>query len=423
MSLPIRHLPVLQNWDCHLCGQCCKEYLVTITAEEKKRIESQGWQDEPGYQGVSLFRRRGSPWKRTWQLNHRADGSCVFLSTDGRCKIHERFGYQAKPLPCRVFPFILIPAGDHWRVGIRYACPSAAANLGKGIEKHESSLREFADELVQREKIGIKDGHFDLPLPSITAWQTMPWADVLLFVKVLLKLMADRRDPVERRWRKCLALSALARQARYDKVTSGKLTEFLEILATGIDADVPRDLASMPPPSGIGRVLFRMILAIFTRKDQGPLRGTSARGRLALFRAAVGFVRGKGNVPRLHAWLPERTFAAVEATPTRKSDETEQILERYYTVKIGSLQFPGAPFFRYSLLAGLNALALTYPMIQFLARMFHELPPTEALTKAISIVDDHFGFNKVLGSARCRLSYHILGSRGETERLIAWYSR
>src|SRR5205823_9000165 len=40
MSFPIRHLPVLQNWDCHVCGTCCKEYLVTITDEERKRIEA-----------------------------------------------------------------------------------------------------------------------------------------------------------------------------------------------------------------------------------------------------------------------------------------------------------------------------------------------------------------------------------------------
>ena len=42
MSLPIRHLPVLQNWDCHVCGSCCKEYLVTITDEERRRIEAPG---------------------------------------------------------------------------------------------------------------------------------------------------------------------------------------------------------------------------------------------------------------------------------------------------------------------------------------------------------------------------------------------
>jgi signal transduction histidine kinase len=39
MGLPIRHLPVLQNWDCHVCGTCCKEYQVSVTDEERRRIE------------------------------------------------------------------------------------------------------------------------------------------------------------------------------------------------------------------------------------------------------------------------------------------------------------------------------------------------------------------------------------------------
>ena len=32
MSWPIRHLPVLQHWDCHGCTTCCREYQVYVTA-------------------------------------------------------------------------------------------------------------------------------------------------------------------------------------------------------------------------------------------------------------------------------------------------------------------------------------------------------------------------------------------------------
>jgi len=83
MSVPIRHLPVLQNWDCHVTGTCCKEYLVTISDEEKQRIEEQGWDPEKDLGGLTPFRRSGPPWARRYHLNHRPDGSCVFLSEDG----------------------------------------------------------------------------------------------------------------------------------------------------------------------------------------------------------------------------------------------------------------------------------------------------------------------------------------------------
>ena len=63
MPLPIRHLPVLQNWDCHVCGTCCQEYLVTVTDEEKKRIDAQGWDRAKDLGGFVPFVRHGPPWR------------------------------------------------------------------------------------------------------------------------------------------------------------------------------------------------------------------------------------------------------------------------------------------------------------------------------------------------------------------------
>src|ERR1700693_4629439 len=111
MPIPIQHLPVLQNWDCHVCGTCCKEYRVPITEVEKQRIEAQGWDRDKDLGGHQPFQRVGLPWNRSYILNHRADDSCVFLSEEGRCRIHERFGYETKPLACRLFPFVLVPTG------------------------------------------------------------------------------------------------------------------------------------------------------------------------------------------------------------------------------------------------------------------------------------------------------------------------
>ena len=60
MNWPVRHLPVVQNWDCHGCGECCREYQVTVTDTERERIESQGWADDPQYSGVPLFVKGGT---------------------------------------------------------------------------------------------------------------------------------------------------------------------------------------------------------------------------------------------------------------------------------------------------------------------------------------------------------------------------
>jgi hypothetical protein len=62
-------------------------------------------------------------------------------------------------------------------------------------------------------------------------------------------------------------------------------------------------------------------------------------------------------------------------------------------------------------------------VIAWVARVFKDESREAAFLKVLSIVDDHFGFNRVLRTARQRLSFRILTRSGELSRLIAWYSR
>jgi lysine-N-methylase len=422
MAFPIHHLPVLQNWDCHVCGTCCKEYLVTVSDDERERIEDQGW-DPAELGGRAPFALQGPPWARRVTLNHRADGSCVFLSEQGRCRIHERFGYAAKPLPCRLFPFVLVPAGDHWRVGLRYACPSAAANKGRPVPEHQPQLLEFAARLAEREGLKPQPDGSLTPPPRLGPGQKVDWPDLLRFVNALLKLLGNRRDPVERRLRKCLTLGREMRKARLDQMRGPRLGELLDIMTALADAETPANPMLVPAPGWVGRLLFRQAVALFTRKDHGPNQGLSRRGRLALLGAAYRCARGRGPVPRLHRLLPETTFEEVEVPRGPLPADAEEVLERYYTTKVGSLQFCGPASFGLPFWEGFDLLALTYPIVLWVARMERDRPRQEAVTKALTVVDDHIGFNRVLGTFRQRVGFHLLARTGELPRLIAWYSR
>jgi lysine-N-methylase len=420
MPLPIRHLPVLQNWDCHVCGNCCKEYPVTITEEEKKRIEGQGWEKDPSFQHLSLFKKIGPFFRSRYQLNRRPDGSCVFLGDDSRCRIHERFGAEAKPFPCRLYPFILIPAGDHWRVGMRFACPSAAANKGQRITGHDGMLKEFAALLESRENIADRIKLKNLPLPRLQSGQTIDWPDAYRFVNAIADILKNSQDRLERRMRKCLYLAKLCRQAKFDKVTGPRLEEFLKVVCSGLELEVPAE-PKPDPPSWVGRVLFRQAVALYARKDSGPNRGLASQGRVALLLAAARFAGGQGAVPRLHDHIGHTTFADVEANRQPATAEEESLLERYYLTKVGSLQFFGPGYFDVPLWEGLEGLAVTFPAISWLARTMPGVPRLEATTRALSMVDDHYGFNLVLGSVRQRLSFRILARSGQLEKLICWY--
>ena len=423
MPLPLRHLPLIQNWDCHVCGSCCKEYVVRISDDERRRIEALDWSDDPVVRGLPLFKKSGPPWSRSYHLNHHKDGSCVFLSDQGRCRIHERYGYQTKPLPCRLFPFILIPAGDHWRVGMRYACPSAAMNKGRGIADHEKALREFATELAKREGLDDKPNSLMLAPPPLQGGQRVDWPDLLRLMQSVLAILKNGDDPMERRWRKCLALARLCREARFGQIKGGRLVEFLDIITSSLDGEVPADPAALPPPNWVGRVLFRQTVAFFMRKDHGPDRGIARHGRLALLMAAWRFAHGDGAVPRMHNKVPETTFANIEATRSALPPAAEEVLARYYTIKVESLQFCGAANFRLPFWEGLEMLAATFPVTLWVTRALADLPPAEAVARALTIVDDHFGFNRILRSRRLRTTFRILARTGQLQNLIAWYAR
>jgi lysine-N-methylase len=422
MALPIRHLPVVQNWDCHVCGTCCQEYVVTVTEEEKRRIEAQGWDRDKDLGGRAPFVRHGPLWARRWRLNHRPDGSCVFLSEKGRCRVHERHGYETKPLPCRLFPFVLVPTGDHWSVGLRFACPSAAANKGRPLPEHDHELAEFAARLAEREGLAERPDGSLTPPPRLQGSQKVDWPDLLRINQALLELLRDPGDPLERRLRKCLALAAHMRRADLTHVRGAPLGDLLAVLRSTADAEAP-NLMKLPRPGWVGRVLFRQALALYTRKDHGPNRGVAGRGRAALFAAALRFAKGAGPVPRMHGWIPETTFEEVERPRGPLPMESEKVLERYYLMKVGSLQFCGPASFGMPFWEGLEALVLTFPVLLWVSRAFRDVPREEAVVRALSIVDDHFGFNRVLGTARQRLGFRILARGGELARLVGWYSR
>jgi lysine-N-methylase len=418
MPLPVRSLPVLQNWDCHGCSECCRVYRVIVSDEERIRIQGQGWENDSVLRGVQLMERDGWFSKR-YRLNHTADGACVFLDEKGMCRIHGKFGSEGKPLACRIYPFVLVPIGDHWRAGIRYACPSATGNLGRPVAAHQMAISEYAEGIERREKLSGRE----IPVPMLQRAQTVPWSDIVLLLRTFHGVVADKRRPLEWRLRKCLAIIDLCREARFDKITGDRFKEFLSVIGEGVNPEVPAHPAAVARPGWVGRILFRQALAIYARKDSGTDRGVSRHGRAALLWAAWKFASGHGRVPRLHARIPQTTFEQIEADTGPLPDASANLLERYFQVKIESGQFFGPTNFHRRFWDGLESLIFTYPAIRWLARALSDRPKEEAVALAVQIVDDNFGYNPLLGSRRQLIGMRMLARRGDLARLVAWYSR
>ncbi len=408
----------MQNWDCQSCGDCCRQFEGVITEEEKLRIEALDLADDPEVGPRPWFAPAGRG-SRDWRLKHRPEGGCVFLTTGNHCRLQERFGADVKPFVCRLFPFLLIPAGNHWRVGMRFSCPSAAANQGRPVADAEKDLVHLSRLL---EKHTGKSADAASP-PLLPAGQELPWPDANRLVQVLVEIVQDRSNRLERRLRLLLAVARIGSRAKLDELRGNRLSEFLQVVRAGMEAEVPREPSDVPPPDRVlGRLLFRVLLAIFARRDRDVYGASGVRRRLGRVLDGWRFATGRGLVPRVNEFLPVTRFEEVEARGGMPP-EMDEILERYYVVKLNSMQFFGPPNLDLPLWAGLDSLILTLPMILWLRRALAlaGLPPVEAVRRAIQLVDDHFGGDPMLGLPHIRyLHAHDGRARrtGKTRRLV-----
>ena len=427
MPLPVRSLTVLQNWDCQGCSACCRQYHVSVSAEERERIEAQGWDKEPDLAGVPLFVRGGGWFSSAYRLGHRADGACVFLGPDNRCRIHEKHGSAAKPLACRIYPYSLVPAGDHWKLGLRFACPSAAEDRGRPLAEHLSEAREYAAALEAESGTAAVAA----PPPPLQKGQPVTWPDFSRVTAAISKMFAKDEETIERRWRKVLYVVDLLRKATFDgggdpkkTVTGGRLSELLYVLAQAAEDEVPDFPDEEPPPGWVGRSVFRPLAALYSRKDTGPDRGTAQASAASRLFSAIQFARGKGRVPRTNAAMPAATFADADTPFGGLSDAAEALLARWARVKIEPGQFCGPTNFGLPVWDGLESLAVAFASAMWLARVLRAdgRPLDDAITSAVRVVDDNFGFNTLLGKRQWS-GLRLLSKRCELPKLVAWYGK
>jgi lysine-N-methylase len=353
----------------------------------------------------------------------------VFLGADNRCRIHAAHGAAAKPLACRIYPFMLVPAGDHWNVGLRMACPSAADDKGRPLSAHLREAREFAAALEAGNATGVEGA----PPPPLYGSQVVPWADVGRIAAAVSRMLADESDPFERRWRKVLFLVSMLRKAAFDgggdkkkAVTGERFSEMLSVLGAAADDEVEKSAAEVAKPGWAGRTVFRQLIAVYARKDHGAEKGPALSGPVSRFWSAVRFASGRGRVPKLHTALPDAaTFATSDVPLPALSDTAVSLLARWHRVKVESLQFCGPTNFGLGVWEGLESLALTYPVAMWLARVLVAggQSADAAVTRAVRMADDNFGFNPLLGAARQKFALRLLANRGDLPRLVAWYGR
>lgn len=407
-SLPIE-IPTLQNWSCHGCSDCCRgNLLIALTPEEKQRIEKQGWTEADGVDPDDLIVAEGN----TFRLEHKSDGACVFLDPVGRCRIHAKFGEEAKPLACRLYPLVIHPAGKKAVVGLRFSCPSAVENRGRPLSVQSAEIQKLARLVVPA------DYQAGSP-PPIVAAPDGEWPDFLRFIKWLDTSLAANDVPVALKLLRSLHWLGAVEQGRLDEITGAGADEILDALIKSAAQKIPILPESPARPSRFGWLFLRLLVLEHARTTRVPEAGAS-NARWQRLLAVLSFVRAGGRTPALRSGLASVKFSDLEKLFGPLSPPMEALLTRYFRVKLQSLHFCGRAFHDRPLTEGFRNLALLYPIILWLGRWLAlsdgrtELSAAD-VARAVSMVDYHYSYSPYL-EWRVRL----LQQRGDIVKLIGW---
>lgn len=418
--LPLK-LPTIQNWSCHNCGGCCTQHLIEITPEERQRILDQQWTAADGVEQEPVVWFAGKKSQPRYRLAHRPDGACVFLTEDGLCRIHAKFGEPAKPLACRVYPYALHPHGKSITVSLRFSCPSVVANLGKPVAQQTSDLQTI-------EALVVPEGAERMPPPRLSPTEHVEWPVFETFINRVLGQLSHEASPLLQRFYRVLAWTNLVATSRLDGLNRTQINEFMTLLTTALSTQSAQLPTEIDPPGKLGRLYFRLFAAQYARKDTVRNLSGGWADRWRLFRAVLRFTRGRGNLPPLQAGLHAVPFEALEGPFGELPEGTNELFTRYWQVKVQGLHCCGPAFYGLSLTEGLPFLLLMFPVTLWLARWRAVSQGRRVLTltdvqEGLAMADHNQGYAETLGqrSARTRMKY--LMESGELFRLGYWYAR
>jgi Fe-S-cluster containining protein len=120
------------RYHCVHCGYSCQDLEVELTGPEFQTLRET-------VDPAAVVERVDRYWLRKKEC-----GACHFLLSEdgqGRCDLHRRHGMEAKPQPCREFPFRALATPGGVFVGASFACRAIATRQGPPLSKENVDVR------------------------------------------------------------------------------------------------------------------------------------------------------------------------------------------------------------------------------------------------------------------------------------------
>lgn len=406
-SLPLRALPIVEQWSCQGCGVCCRGSIITLNDDDLAKLAAQHWDQHEQFRHVKITEREALFGGRR-VLAKRADGSCVFLTDAGRCAIHELHGVEAKPAVCRMFPLQLVPLEKFAYLTPRRSCPTAAADAGPAIEQ----------QLPEAKKSGLFRPAAARP-PLLIAGVRRSWPEWLKAADALGRIVGDARLPLVRRLVHGLHFCTLLENCKLQQVDDNTYRELIDLLQGAAPEGAAQFFSDRQPPAKTAESLFRQAAAHYIRVHPGFRATNRWRERWRMMWTSLAFTRGRGSVPAIHPEFPPATFDALQRPLGPLSAEVMRPLERFFETHTASQQYAIVGAGGRSLVDNFRALALSFPLALWILRLaIGDRPPTTS--DMINIV---VALERGRGMPAISRSATIMAHAHDLERLIAWYAR
>ena len=402
-------LPILEHWVCHHCTACCRGTTIQLTPDDLQRLQQQKWDQDRHYRGIQTVRR--SSWLTSGPvLAQQADGSCIFLTDSGRCRIHEKFGLEAKPFMCQLFPLKVVSTDRDSYATVLRSCPSAAADRGRPLNQQLQFLKRL---------LGNESENSATPTaPPLLRRTARSWDDFYRVVDAIQRLLTDNRFPLVRRLAHCLRFCSLLEECKWKRVGTEAVAELIEVLEQSACGDVGALFQDREPPSSSTARLFRRLGVHFIRCFPGGQPTLRLSDQWKVFRLSGQLARSTRLLPELHPRFPAIQLDQLESPLGPLSENVLKPLTRFYESHAVSKRYALANSSR-SVVVSFRQLAFTFPMALWMLRWLavERQPEREDMIPIVVAIERGIALRGLSRAAG------YLAETGQLDRLIAWYSR
>lgn len=414
MPLPIVILNKDEKWDCHQCGFCCRGSLIPLSDTDVARLKSQKWDEQPEYRNRRIMLANGT--SATSRLAHRSDGSCIFLQDDGLCRIHAKFGKEAKPTVCQTFPLQLIPHEKQVVLTLRRACPSAAADLGSATSNQLPFIKAL-----------VRDRHLKaeaITPPLLKTGEARDWKTIRVVLESVGGLLQDQRYPPVRRLVHALQFAHLMSAAKTRRFSGQQIAELAHALVEVVPEESKPFFDDRQTPKSYSKILFRLMAIDCARLHPQCHHQSKWSARFQLMKIAWKIVHATGKTPNVGKPFPIVNFDELEKPSAAIQPAVYLPLTRFIETTSASFLYAIADRPGWTIVESIRGLALLFPVGLWLLRWVSHgrQPSVQDMVNIIVALDRSQGYGPLCGSLhRRRLS--TLAVNAELERLVAWYAR